>query len=107
MRGLLNLALNIILAYSDKPLRLAIKLGLGILACSFFFVLVTLIRYLSGHDWQPGYASLIVSIWFFAGLVLSVLGMIGLYTGRTFEQVKNCPIYVVDIFTDTAAATIS
>ncbi|WP_035558008.1 glycosyltransferase family 2 protein [Hymenobacter sp. IS2118] len=101
LRGLLNLALDIILAYSDKPLRLTIKLGLGISACAFVLVLVTLIRYLLGHDWQPGYASLVISIWFFAGLILSVLGMVGLYIGRTFEQVKNRPIYLIDIRTDT------
>ena len=107
LRSLLNLALDIILAYSDKPLRLTIKLGLGISVCAFLFVLVTLIRYLLGHDWEPGYASLVVSIWFFAGLVLSVLGMVGLYIGRTFEQVKNRPIYVVDICTDTSATITS
>ena len=48
-----------------------------------------------------GYTSLIISVWFFSGLLLSVLGMVGLYLGKTFEQVKNRPIYLVDI--DTAA----
>lgn len=100
LRRLLYLALDIILAYSDKPLRLTIKLGLSISAVAFMFVLFTLTRYVLGHDWQPGYASVIISIWFFAGLGLSVLGMVGLYIGKTFEQVKNRPIYVVDIRTD-------
>jgi dolichol-phosphate mannosyltransferase len=100
LRRLLNLALDIILAYSDKPLRLTIKLGLSISAIAFLFVLFTIMRYILGHDWQPGYASLIISIWFFAGLGLSVLGMVGLYIGKTFEQVKNRPIYLVDVCTD-------
>lgn len=100
---LLNLALDIILAYSDKPLRLTVKLGLAISATAFLFVLVTLVRYLLGHTWEAGYASLIISVWFFAGLLLSVLGMVGLYIGKTFEQVKNRPIYVVDIRTDADA----
>jgi hypothetical protein len=99
-RRLLNLALDIILAYSDKPLRLTVKLGLVISAIAFLFVLLTLVRYIMGHDWQPGYASIIVSIWFFAGLGLSVLGMVGLYIGKTFEQVKNRPIYLVDVRTN-------
>jgi len=102
LRRLLNLALDIILAYSDKPLRLTVKLGLGISATAFLFVLITLIRYLFGHTWEPGYVSLIVSLWFFAGLLLSVLGMVGLYIGKTFEQVKNRPIYLVDISTDNS-----
>jgi glycosyltransferase involved in cell wall biosynthesis len=97
-RRLLNLALDIILAYSDKPLRLTVKLGLSISAVAFLFVLFTIVRYILGHDWQPGYASLIISIWFFAGLGLSVLGIVGLYIGKTFEQVKSRPIYLVDVY---------
>ena len=100
LRRLINLALDIILAYSDKPLRLTVKLGLGISAGAFVFIVVTLVRYLLGHAWETGYVSLIVSIWFFAGLTLSVLGMVGLYIGKTFEQVKNRPIYLVDTRTD-------
>lgn len=100
MRGLINLALDIILAYSDKPLRLTVKLGMLISAGAFLIVLVTLVRYMLGHSWMPGYASVIISIWFFSGIVLSVLGMLGLYIGKTFEQVKNRPIYLVDVRTD-------
>ncbi len=100
LRRLINLALDIILAYSDKPLRLTVKLGLAISVGAFGFIVVTLVRYLLGHAWETGYISLIVSIWFFAGLTLSVLGMVGLYIGKTFEQVKNRPIYLVDTRTD-------
>lgn len=102
LRGLIKLALDIILAYSDKPLRLTVKLGLGISAVAFVLVVVTLARYLLGYSWEPGYASLIISIWFFSGLILSVLGMVGLYLGKTFEQVKNRPIYLIDVQTDQA-----
>lgn len=96
LRRLVNLALDIILAYSDKPLRLTVKLGLVISAAAFAMVLVTVVRYLLGHTWGSGYISIIVSIWFFAGLLLSVLGMVGLYLGKTFEQVKARPLYLVD-----------
>ena len=96
LRRLINLALDIILSYSDKPLRLTVKLGMGISAAAFLMVIVTLFRYLRGDIWEPGYASLIISIWFFAGLILSVLGIVGLYIGKTFEQAKNRPLFVVD-----------
>lgn len=102
-RRLINLALDIILAYSDKPLRLTVKLGLLVSAASFLMVLVTFVRFLTGNILVLGYTSLIISIWFFSGLMLSVLGMVGLYIGKTFEQVKNRPIYLVD--QDTAAPT--
>ena len=99
LRGLVNLALEVVLAYSDKPLRLTVKLGLIISLAAFGFVLLTLVRYLRGHSWEPGYVSVIVSIWFFAGLLLSVLGMVGLYIGKTFEQAKNRPLYLLDTTT--------
>ena len=92
----LKLALDIMLAYSDKPLRLTVKLGLFLSGGAFLFVPITLIRYWVGQISQPGYTSLIISIWFFSGLLLSVLGMVGLYIGKTFEQVKNHPLYIVD-----------
>ncbi|GAB3317801.1 hypothetical protein ACFQT0_23810 [Hymenobacter humi] len=76
----LHLALDILLAYSDKPLRLTVKLGLVLSGGAFLFVPVTLIRFWVGQISQPGYTSLIISIWFFLGLLLSVLGMVGLYT---------------------------
>ena len=95
-KRLVNLALDIILAYSDKPLRLTVKLGLLISAGAFLMVPITLYRYLTGQIWEPGYTSLIMSIWFFSGLLLSVLGMVGLYIGKTFEQAKNRPLYLVD-----------
>ncbi|GAB3579703.1 glycosyltransferase family 2 protein [Hymenobacter daeguensis] len=92
----LYLALDVILAYSDKPLRLTVKLGLVISAASFLMVLVTLFRYLTGQIVVLGYTSLVISIWFFSGLLLSVLGVVGLYVGKMFEQVKNRPLYLVD-----------
>lgn len=92
----LHLALDILLANSDKPLRLTVKAGLVLSSGAFLFVPITLIRYWVGQISQPGYTSLIISIWFFSGLLLSVLGMVGLYIGKTFEQVKQRPLYIVD-----------
>ena len=92
----LHQGLEILMANSDKPLRLAVKLGLLLSGGAFLFVPITLIRYWTGQIYQPGYTSLIISIWFFSGLLLSVLGLVGLYIGKTFEQVKNRPLYIVD-----------
>ena len=80
----------------DKPLRLTIKLGLLVSASAFLMVLVTFVRFLTGHIMVLGYTSLIISVWFFSGLLLSVLGMVGLYLGKTFEGVKNRLIYLID-----------
>ena len=99
-------ALEILMAYSDKPLRLAVQLGLLLSGGAFLFVPITLVRYWTGIISQPGYTSLIISIWFFSGLLLSVLGMVGLYIGKTFEQVKNRPLYVVDEGTAAGSAPV-
>ncbi len=94
-KRLLNLALDIILAYSDKPIRLTIKAGFFISLLSFVFAVVIVVRYLLGIIEVAGYASLIVSIWFFSGLIMMTLGVIGLYVGKTFEGIKNRPIYII------------
>jgi hypothetical protein len=75
-------------------------MGLLVSASAFLMVLLIFFRFLTGGIVVLGYTSLIISIWFFSGLLLSVLGMVGLYLGKTFEQVKSRPIYVVDL--DTA-----
>ncbi len=93
---LARLALDIVLAYSDKPLRLTIKAGITIAGIGFLFALYTLTRYLMGEIIVAGYASLIISIWVLTGVVLITLGMVGLYVGKTFEGVKGRPIYVVE-----------
>ncbi|WP_317173507.1 glycosyltransferase family 2 protein [Hymenobacter montanus] len=96
----LHQGLDIMMAYSDKPLRLIIKFGLVLSGGVFLMVPITLLRYWLGQISQPGYTSLIISIWFLSGLLLAVLGVVGLYIGKTFEQVKNRPIYLIDEQTD-------
>lgn len=95
-RSKFHLGLNALLAFSDKPLRLTVKLGFIIASIGFIFAMVVLIRYFSGSIVVPGYASLIVSIWLLAGLILMTMGLVGLYVGKIFEGVKNRPLYVVD-----------
>ena len=95
-RKLYRLALNATLAYSDKPLRYVVKAGLTLSLLSFLFGLVTLIRYLHGDILVSGYTSLIISIWFLGGLLMFTLGVVGLYVGKTFEEVKKRPRYIIE-----------
>lgn len=91
----LKLAVDIMLAYSDRPLRLIIGLGLFISLLAFLLGGVIFYRYLKGHINVVGYASLITSICFFSGIIVSVLGIIGLYIGKIFDGIKNRPSYLV------------
>jgi dolichol-phosphate mannosyltransferase len=95
-KRLFNLALDIMLAYSDKPIRLTVKFGMLVAATGFVFALYTLYRYLHGDIIVAGYASLIISLWLLSGFLLITLGVVGLYIGKTFEGVKNRPIYIVE-----------
>ena len=95
-KALLHLALNTILSFSDKPLRLTVKLGIYISAFSFLFALITFFRAVLGQIEVLGYSSLIISIWFLSGVIITLLGMLGLYVGRIFDQVKNRPVFIVD-----------
>lgn len=94
-KKLLKLAMDIILAYSEKPLTLIIRMGLAISLIAFLFGVITVIRYFMHKIIVPGYTSLIISVWFFSGLIIAVLGIVGLYVGKTFEGVKQRPLYVV------------
>ena len=94
-RSLFRLAINIILSSSDKPIRILIKTGGMVAIGSFFVALIYIGRWLNGDIFILGYTSLIVSIWFFSGLIMATLGVVGLYVGKTFEGVRNRPLYIV------------
>jgi len=94
-KSLFRLASEIILAFSDKPLRLMVTFGMIItLAALVLGITVSIHAIRTGYDIQ-GWASLIISVWFLGGLIISSLGVIGLYIGRIFGEVKKRPNYVV------------
>ena len=95
-KRMLNLALDIILAFTDKPLRLVLKFGVVISLVSLIMTIYNLIKWILGDISVLGYSSLIISIWFLSGCILIMLGIVGLYIGKTFEQVKNRPIYIIE-----------
>ncbi len=95
-RRLMDLALDIILAYSDKPIRLVIKFGLIISFGSVIIALIYFIKWLRGDVVILGYTSLIISVWLLSGIMISTLGIIGLYIGKIFQGVKGRPIYIIE-----------
>lgn len=93
--ALLNLAFNNILAFSDKPLRLIIKLGFSMSLLALFLAIYYCLRYLFGNISVSGFTTLVFSLWFIAGILISLLGVLGLYIGRIFNQVKGRPTFIV------------
>ena len=94
-KSLSKLAINNILAFSNKPLRLTVKLGFIISLLAFLLATYNLIAHFAGIIRVQGFTSTIFSIWFVAGLILVVLGIVGLYIGKTFENVKRRPTFIV------------
>lgn len=91
----LDLALGAMFAYSDKPLKVSVLIGFVISLSSLVYGLYIFIRGALGMENIPGWSSLIVSVWFLGGLILSFLGVIGIYIGKIFEEVKARPLYIV------------
>jgi len=96
LRRLLRLAVNNIISFSDKPLRLVAQGGLILSAISLAIGLFYLVGYLLGAIKIAGYASLVISIWLTAGINIFVLGLVGIYVGKAFEKIKGRPAYIVD-----------
>ncbi|MEJ7914213.1 MAG: glycosyltransferase family 2 protein [Chitinophagaceae bacterium] len=93
-RKMLSFALRGIISFSIKPLYVATYLGL-IFACgAALYLPYILFSYFSG-DAVSGWSSLIATVVFFGGLQLLIMGIIGIYVGKTFLQVKNRPHYLI------------
>ncbi|MFQ5481295.1 MAG: glycosyltransferase family 2 protein [Nitrospinaceae bacterium] len=91
-----RLATDVIIAYSDKPLRLSIKFGFAMAFFAFLFgSYIILLVYLYGVV-VPGWYSLMVSLYFLGGIIIANLGIIGIYLGKTFEEAKKRPLYVIE-----------
>ncbi|MCQ2200486.1 MAG: glycosyltransferase family 2 protein [Bacteroidales bacterium] len=92
---LLKLSFDVIISNSNKPLRLTVSLGFIMSMLSFILALYNIIAKLVGIIQVPGFTATIFSIWFVGGLILFVLGIIGLYVGKIFDQVKGRQIFIV------------
>jgi glycosyltransferase involved in cell wall biosynthesis len=91
----LRLAMDTILTFSDKPLRLTVKFGVLLSFFSICLAITMVVLYVFSDVEAEGWASLALLLSFFSGIIISVLGMVGLYVGRTFESVKHRPTYII------------
>lgn len=95
-RKLLHLATDTIIAYSDKPLRISIKLGFSIAGLSFVFGIALLIYAMFYDIPIMGWSSLIISLYFLGGIIIANLGIVGIYLGKTFDETKKRPLYIIN-----------
>ena len=95
LNKLLKHSFNIIVSTTNKPLRLAISVGMVMASVSFLLALYNVIAKLTGIIQVSGYTTTVFSIWFVGGLMLSMMGILGLYIGKIYDQVKGLPLFVV------------
>lgn len=98
---LFHLAIGIVLSYSDKPLRLVVRIGLIFSGIAFAMAVFSVIRYLRGETQVAGFTSVIASIWLLGGITIFCMGILGLYLGRLFVDAKGRPYYVIAEHIDT------
>jgi len=93
-RGFL-LAVESITSQSNKPLVMAIRAGFLMSGSALLVGALYIARYFTRGVGVEGWTSVIVSIYFIGGLLLANLGIIGLYLGKVFNEVKERPLYVI------------
>ena len=93
LKKMMALAINGITSFSDKPLYLAAYLGCTFSILSLLYLPYAIGSYFFGYT-ISGWTSIIVTIAFFGGLQLMILGIVGIYIGKIFMQSKNRPVYI-------------
>jgi dolichol-phosphate mannosyltransferase len=95
VRKMAMLASNGIVGFSTAPLRLALGTGMFLAFAAVLYGIVAISLKLAGLALVPGYASLLGAITFLSGIQLIVIGMVGLYVGRIYDEVRARPLYIV------------
>lgn len=95
LKKMLALAFNGISSFSVKPISMIMTLGVIIIFCSILAAIYALISFFTGNV-EPGWTSIILSIWFLGGLQLLAIGMVGLYIGKIYMEVKERPRYNIE-----------
>ena len=97
LKKMIALAVEGITSFSVKPIRFIMTLGFISVILSFAAFVYALVSFIIGTV-EPGWTSLIVSIWFLGGVQLISIGLIGEYIGKIYIEVKRRPRYNIDKF---------
>ncbi len=106
LRKMLRFATDGIASFSNKPLRLVAELG-GIVTIISFIAAFWIIggKIINPSSQLPGYASLMTIVLFLGGMQLLCVGILGQYLGRTYQETKRRPLYVVSDMVQVTAPT--
>ena len=92
---LIKLAFGTIISNTNKPLRIMTGMGFTMSIISLLIAFYNVVVNLLGMIGVQGFTTTVFSIWFVGGMLMMQMGIVGLYIGKIFDQVKGRPLYVV------------
>jgi putative glycosyltransferase len=95
VRKRISVLVNAITSFSNRPLIYIFQIGIGMMLLSLAAGIVLTYQSLKGHVGVPGWASIMVSIWFLGGLTIFCVGVIGIYLAKVFTETKRRPYTIV------------
>lgn len=95
LRKMLSFALDGITSFSIRPLRFIVLLGIFFILIALGAIIWGLLSYAEGRA-LPGWTSLMVSMWFIGGAILTAMGVIGEYVGKIYNEVKRRPRFIIE-----------
>jgi dolichol-phosphate mannosyltransferase len=96
LKKMLKFAADGVISFSSKPLKFAMYLGILMSMISFVYLIVVIIEKLFTTVTIPGWTSIIAISLFFNGVILVMIGIIGEYISRIYDEVKGRPLYIVN-----------
>jgi dolichol-phosphate mannosyltransferase len=105
LRKMMRFALDGITSFSFLPLRLSTVFGFAVSMLSFLYIMVVVVLKVLGINY-PGYTSMMASILFLGGVQLIMIGVLGEYLARVFDEVKRRPLYLIGDSVGISSAVI-
>ena len=97
LKKMLSFAIEGITSLSTKPIKMITGLGFMIVFITLLVFIYSLARYFTGHN-EPGWTTIVMSVWFIGGLTISSIGIIGEYIGKIYLETKNRPRFIIESY---------
>lgn len=94
LKKMIKFATDAIISFSNKPLKIASYVGITLSFFSFIYLIIVIVQKVLGFT-VAGWASILAVNLLFNGVILVILGIIGEYIGRIYDEAKNRPLYIV------------
>jgi len=95
LRRRISAFVTAITSFSNRPLLYIFQLGVGVILLSIVAGIVLMYQSMTGRIGVPGWASIMVSIWFLGGVMIFCVGVLGIYLAKVFTETKDRPYTII------------